>query len=86
LLNSPVWTDRNKSSLALLELSAARDPKLLEALRRDALTSLVEMARWKSDGHATPALMILARLAGLPDEAVKISDRERIISAAMGRQ
>ena len=86
LLNSPVWTDRNKSSLALLNLSAARDPKLLEALRREALTSLVEMARWKSEGHATSALMILARLAGLPDEAVKIGDRERIISAAMGRQ
>ena len=86
LLNSPVWTDRNKSSLALDDLSAARDPKLLEALRRDALTSLVEMARWKSEGHATPSLRILARIAGLPEEAVKISDRERIITAAMGRQ
>ena len=86
LLNSPVWTDRNKSSFALLGLSAARDPKLLEALRRQALTSLVEMARWKSEGHATAALTILARIAGQPDEAAKPGDRERIISAALGRQ
>ena len=81
-----MWTDRNKSSLALLDLSAARDPKLLEALRREALTSLVEMARWKSEGHATAALTILARIAGQPDEAAKPGDRERIISAALGRQ
>ena len=44
------------------------------------------MARWKSEGHATAALTILARIAGQPDEAAKPGDRERIISAALGRQ
>jgi len=84
-LNSLVWTDRNKSSWALLELSASRDPKLFEALRRDALPSLIEMARWKSVGHATDSLWILGRMGGMSDEtidlALKVGDRERIITA-----
>jgi hypothetical protein len=90
LINSPVWTDRNKSSLALMELTEPRDPKLLAQLRERALPSLVEMARWKSEGHATPALLILGRIAGLTDEAVdaavKSDDRERIIRAATARR
>jgi hypothetical protein len=85
-VNSLVWTDRNKSSLALMELTASRDPKLLEALRRNALPSLVEMARWKSPGHAMPSLLILARMSGMSDEAIdqalKAGDSERIIAAA----
>ena len=48
LLNSPVWSDLNKTSLALMELSANRDPVLLTSIREQALPSLVEMARWKS--------------------------------------
>jgi hypothetical protein len=85
-LNSLVWTDRNKSSLALMELTASRDPKLFEALRRDALPSLIEMARWKSLGHSTPSLWILGRMGGMSDEAIdlalKVRDRERIIAGA----
>lgn len=69
-LNSLEWTDRNKSSLALMELSASRDPKLVEALRRDALPSLIEMARWKSIGHSTASLWILGRMGGMSDEAI----------------
>jgi hypothetical protein len=85
-LNSLAWTDRNKSSLALMELSTSRDPKLFEALRRDALPSLIEMARWKSLGHAMPSLWILGRMGGMSDEtidlALKVGDRERIIASA----
>lgn len=92
LLNSPVWTDRNKASLALLRLSERREPRLLEQLRREALVPLVEMARWKSPGHAMPALMILGRIAGLSDEvaasasASPLAEREAVIKAALDRK
>ena len=43
-LGSPVFSDRNKASSALVTLSASRDPELLATLRRRALAPLVEMA------------------------------------------
>jgi hypothetical protein len=90
LLQSPVWTDRNKASLALMELTAHRDSKLLVALRRQAIVPLIEMARWKSQGHATPALMILGRIAGQSDVAIRAAltgdEREGVINAALKRQ
>ena len=86
LLHSVVWTDRNKAALALLALTAPRDPGLLATLRREALGPLVEMARWKSMGHAWPALAILGRVGGLSDDGVAASvsegQRERIIGSA----
>jgi hypothetical protein len=68
LLESPVWTDLNKASMALAELTATRDPALLKLLRARALPSLVEMARWRSRGHAQAALLILGRIGGYSDE------------------
>jgi hypothetical protein len=62
LLYSPVWSDLNKMSFALMELSANRDPVLLASIREQALGSLVEMARWKSIVHAIPAVTILGRM------------------------
>jgi hypothetical protein len=86
-LTSPVWSDRNKASGALMTLSASRDPALLEMLRRDALVPLVEMARWKSAGHAYAAFIILARIAGYSDESANDhwsrGDREIVIKAAL---
>jgi len=58
MLNSIEWTDRNKSSLALYRLTENRDPKVLTILRRKALRSLVEMARWKTLGHARAAFTL----------------------------
>lgn len=87
MLNSCIWTDRNKSAAALSELTKARDPAILTELRFDALPSLVEMARWKSLAHATFSLWILGRLAGLTDDAIQENlhrgDRERVIGAAL---
>jgi len=87
LLKSPVWTDRNKASGALMVLSRERDQDLLEGLRREALTALVEMARWKSKGHALPAFMILARIAGYSDDEAhglwERGDREVVIDSAV---
>jgi hypothetical protein len=86
LLNSIEWTDRNKSSLALEALTEGRDPALMAELRARALPSLIEMARWKSEGHAASAFLVLGRLAGLQDDAVTAAfargDRESVIEAA----
>lgn len=83
LLNSVFWTDRNKASLALFPLTDSRDPKLLKLLRRKALPSLFEMARWQSAGHAFGPLMILGRIAGISDgeifEALQSGKRDTII-------
>lgn len=87
LLNSPIWTDRNKSSVALMKLSEGRDPGLLAQLRKDAMEPLLEMARWKDEGHAMPAFMILGRMAGLTEEALQTAwsrgEREGVLNAAI---
>jgi len=89
LINSPVWSDRNKAALALMELSESRDPELLSKLRSRAIVPLVEMARWKSEGHAMPALMILGRIGDQSDEGVQAAwrrgEREAVINAALKR-
>ena len=90
LLNSPVWSDRNKASLALMALSEKRDPALLALLRRDALASLIEMARWKNAGHAQAAFIIVGRIAGYSDAAAQAAwdrgARDAVISAALNRR
>jgi hypothetical protein len=65
LLNSGLWTDRNKSAELLSILTAQRDPHLLTCLREQALTSLIEMARWSYAGHADGARLMLGRIAGI---------------------
>lgn len=70
MLNSLVWTDRNKASLALLRLTAPREPALLERLRAEALPALVDIARWRSAGHAYAGFMILGRVEGIPDDVL----------------
>jgi hypothetical protein len=71
LLNSIVWTDRNKSSLALYELTEKRDASLLSQIRMRALPSLVEMSRWKSPGHALPAFFLLGRVGSLSEDEIQ---------------
>jgi hypothetical protein len=84
VLNSPVWSDRNKASGALAAFSKERDPQLLARLRNEAIAPLVEMARWKGDGHAIAAFIILGRIAGYSDEAAQCAwdrgEREVVIS------
>jgi len=45
LICSGVWSDRNKASFLLGNLTLTRDPKLLAQLRSQALDALIEMAR-----------------------------------------
>ncbi len=88
LLHSGTWTDRNKASFLFLALTKSRDRALLDALRAQAFGALVEMARWRSSGHATPARMVLGRLTGIPEERLSrmIEEPEAIIRAAQEAQ
>jgi len=89
LLNSLTWTDRNKSSLALMSLTEPRDPALLSTLRQKAVPALTEMARWKHRGHAVASVMILGRVAGIPESelasAAEIGSHATIVDAALKR-
>jgi hypothetical protein len=89
MLNSIEWTDRNKSSNALNSLTYKRDPAILSELRQRALPSLIEMARWKSPGHAGASFFLLGRVAGFSDDDIKAAwesgDRASFIEAAAKR-
>jgi hypothetical protein len=71
MLNSGMWTDRNKSASLLMELTAARNADLLAKIRAAALDSLIEMASWREAGHAYFARMVLGRVAGMAEERLK---------------
>lgn len=73
MIRSIVWTDRNKGIAVLAGLTAGRDKKVLEILRRECLAELMEMARWKSAGHAGYPFLILGRMAGVSDESIFLS-------------
>lgn len=87
LLESAGWTDRNKASMVLLQLTASRDSALLTTLRERAFDSLVDMARWADLGHAFPGVVMLGRIAGLPEEAIftALSEgkKDTVIEAAL---
>jgi hypothetical protein len=48
------------------------------------------MARWRSDGHAKAAFVILGRIASYSEDAIERAwdrrDREVVISAVLHRQ
>ena len=85
MLNSGVWTDRNKGSYVVDQLSKSRSPKLLSLLRNQALDALIEMARWRSPGHAASARTILGRIAGIEEkrlqDMIAAGEVEQIISS-----
>jgi hypothetical protein len=67
MLNSIYFGDRNKGSMILLSLTSSRDPDLLTQLRERSLLPLIEMCRWKSQGHYYAPCKILERVVGLPE-------------------
>jgi hypothetical protein len=67
-LKSGIWTDRNKATWVLMQLTRTRNPVLLAELRAQALEPLIEMAEWRDIGHAAWARIILGRIAGIPEE------------------
>ncbi len=81
MLHSLVWTDRNKASFLFLILSKSREPAVLDVLRAGALGPLREMAQWHDWSHGAPAAVILARLAGIPDDQVTPAKVPAILKA-----
>jgi hypothetical protein len=83
MLNSLVWTDRNKGTAMLLSLTKGRDPVLLARLREEALDALIEMARWRNPLHPKGAYTLLGRAFGMSDEEIEDSwkrgERQRLI-------
>jgi hypothetical protein len=71
MLHSLDWTDRNKALALLDPITAARDPKALESLRRQALEPLRQMSHWTAWGHVSMALTLVGRIAGLPEDRLQ---------------
>ena len=67
MLTSGSWTDRNKASNFMMLLTQSRDSTLLSEIRSEAYEALVEMAGWRSTGHALAARMILGRISGIDE-------------------
>jgi hypothetical protein len=70
MINSVVWTDRNKGLAVLYPLTDIRDSLVFAALRKKALLSLFEMAAWVNPGHAFYAYFITGRIAGFSDDEI----------------
>ena len=89
MLNSGVWSDRNKGSSLLMQLTVERSPDLLAKLRSVVFDSLVEMATWRRPGHAFFSRIILGRVAGLPEDRLQKlawnGPVDAITTAAVGR-
>ena len=87
MLNSIVWTDRNKASLALVNLTDSRPERILTLLRERALPSLAEMARWKSLSHALAPYMLIGRIAGMTEQQIQDTwtngEREAVIAKVL---
>ena len=82
LLNSLEQTDRNKGLFLLGLNGAAPAPHVLAALEERALPSLIEMCRWRNDGHAQPACFLLAHVVGMPALAEEsLAAREQLVAA-----
>lgn len=86
-LNSLSFTDRMQALAVLQILTDDRGESAIEQMRDRALTSLVEMARWKSLEHALPAFVLVGRLTPLDDARVQDAwtrgDRESVIAQAL---
>lgn len=86
MLNSLSWSDRNRAVGALQILTDQQDQAILDQIRERALPSLIDMARWKTLGHALPPYLLLGRVAGLPEDQVQAAwsrgDREWVITQA----
>jgi len=76
MIRSGTWGDRNKAAFLMNSLTRPRNTKLLQTLRRGALKSLLEMAHWRSPGHAYDARIILGRIVGIEEQRL-----EQIVNA-----
>lgn len=70
MIHSFVWTDRNKGTFVLEGLTRSRNKELLISLKKNSLPELIEMAKWRSKGHAYPAFYMLGRIADINEEEI----------------
>jgi hypothetical protein len=68
MLHSGTWTDRNKSCAVLESLTKSSDVAVLGTLKARAWDALLEMARWRTPSWSHDARMVLARIAGIPED------------------
>ena len=89
MLTSIEWTDRNKSSIALYQLTEKRNPAVLSKLGEQTVPSLIEMSRWKSPGHALAPFFLLGRVGNLSEDEIKKAwesgNRETLIEKVLKR-
>ena len=71
MLQSPIWSDRNKAGHILELLTVSRDPKLMASLREHSVGPLLEMAAWGDEDHAQCYRIILGRICGMPEDDVR---------------
>jgi len=85
MLNSGIWTDRNKGAFVIQGLTKNRNKGLLAMLQKEASDSLLEMARWEDKGHVDSARIILGRIAGIDEkrlfQLVAAHDLDTIVQA-----
>lgn len=90
MLNSIVLSDRTRATMALINLTDSRPADTLALLRERTLSSLVEMAQWKSLRHALPAFVLLGRVGGISEEQIHETwtngDRAAMILEIVGTQ
>jgi hypothetical protein len=81
-LNSITLSDRNKALAILVSLTANRPPDVLGEIRKTALSSLVEMVRWKEYDRFSYTLV--GRMAGLTEQEIETvstpEQREKVIA------
>lgn len=86
LLLSDKWTDRNKSSLVLMQLTKQRDAELLRTLRERAIAPLLEGVLWTNPGHSLPFLFVLGRIEEISEDRLKklaaTGDKAEVVQAA----
>jgi hypothetical protein len=84
MLHSVIWTDRVNAVDALLELTAAPNPLLIDRIRETGFESLTQMAKWRHLPHALPPFLLLCRAAGLSDaeaqSAWAAGDRDKVFA------
>lgn len=86
MLNSTHFTDRNKASMALMNLTEKRDEGTMMQMKDRGVPALMEMAQWKSLGHALPGFILLGRLVGWSEDQIhekwKQGAREELLRLA----
>lgn len=82
MLDSIVWSDRNKATMLLGFLSASRDPALMAELRERSMPALIEMCTWEGSSHGQPSCLMLQRVLSLPDDASPEAAAPTVAAAA----